>query len=758
MITIALDESGKFENIEDTKNVATFIGGVLFDDFGDKQETIRERERIEQYYKNVIGSVSDGSEDFAYPKSLHSIGNPYLDSNVVKPVKSKVKATIGEFLKSGTFNGQPVLAGKSRKGKYYVFAFLKSDQGMKDLIGNNVSFMLRDDYASNLYFHMATQTVSRLIFHNPVIHNISEVAFNIATRRSEDLDKHSERALEYKRQGFKPESATASDQDVFFRIANSDIYRTVISQEMLRAEMTNISVDSFDVKPILYHRSSGMEFLYLADSICSYLSYHLKGKSDGGWLSGIISKVNNIIGTDSALVFAYDEIDRLFERALSAYERGDVYEALSFAYCASRKESIFAGYYNNKWFKTLIKAISTGCSEAEFTLAVRKLHSSITTNTLDQDELIYILSALEIISHRMEKILDDDESRGVLYELYDTGVSAYCHIGNSNGAIAFFNRCRKFAYRVGVEDYLRTLNRVVETLLDNFEWDKARQVADDSIKYQSALLNMKNELPVYRKHNQMYSLGLSKALSQQAQVYAFYRDQKCEEVFREALSSFPRDSADYKITQSYLMHYYLDINNKERYESEATDYFGNQTSPEKRLDYILKEAFEDSPIINYKYALYVYIRGFYMFEHSKASVRLLERIYSIDETLKKAEEKEKGKKESKFTELSGHPAEIIFKYIAMVAYDHGDYERASEMIGHAENRLKYKGATIKLITAFGEVEYYDHIGDVNNRNKKLDKCVKLVNGQFPQLATELKNKGYDQKYSILSKWLVYMYH
>ena len=147
-----------------------------------------------------------------------------------------------------------------------------------------------------------------------------------------------------------------------------------------------------------------------------------------------------------------------------------------------------------------------------------------------------------------------------------------------------------------------------------------------------------------------------------------------------------------------------------------------------------------------------------MFEHSKASVRLLERIYSIDETLKKAEEKEKGKKESKFTELSGHPAEIIFKYIAMVAYDHGDYERASEMIGQAENRLKYKGSTIKLITAFGEVEYYDHIGDLNNRNKKLDKCIKLVNGQFPQLATELKNKGYDQKYSILSKWLVYMYH
>ena len=501
-----------------------------------------------------------------------------------------------------------------------------------------------------------------------------------------------------------------------------------------------------------------MEFLYLSDSICSNLAFHLKGNGADNWLSAIINRTYNIIGRDSALVFAYDEVDGLFEKAMDSYERGEIYEAVSYAYRASRMQGGFADYYNSKWFKHLLETITLNCDEASFAVAVEKLYTSITTNTLDQEQLMYTLKVLEHISRRMEKSLDDEESRGLLYRLYDTGVSAYCHIGNSSGAISYFNRCKKFAYRVGVEDYLRTLNRVVETLLDNFEWKRAKQVANESVRYQTSILKMKNELPVYQKSNQIHSLGMSKALSQQAQVYAFYRNPKCEIVFRDALSSFPRESADYRITQSYLMHYYLDIQDKDKYEAEAEEYYSRQMDPPKRLAYILEEAFEDSPIINYKYALYLFVRGLFLFEQDRLSEQFLDRLLNINETIKKAEIKKKGRKNSAFVELSGHPAEIIYKYLSLIAYDKGLYDISGELIKKSRNSLKYKGATVDLIISFGEAEYYDHVNDLQARNRCVDDCIKLIDHSFPHVADVFANTGYDDKYEELSKLLVYIYH
>ena len=46
-----------------------------------------------------------------------------------------------------------------------------------------------------------------------------------------------------------------------------------------------------------------------------------------------------------------------------------------------------------------------------------------------------------------------------------------------------------------------------------------------------------------------------------------------------------KDMADYYITLSYLLHYYLQTKEKEKYEKYAKDYFGGYEDLEEQLIY-----------------------------------------------------------------------------------------------------------------------------------------------------------------------------
>lgn len=63
---------------------------------------------------------------------------------------------------------------------------------MTRLLSQNANILAKDDYASNLYFHMADELISRLIFNNPLIDDIQEISLDIATRRSALLENNKE--------------------------------------------------------------------------------------------------------------------------------------------------------------------------------------------------------------------------------------------------------------------------------------------------------------------------------------------------------------------------------------------------------------------------------------------------------------------------------------------------------------------------------------------------------------------------------------
>ena len=178
MLIFSLDEFGDFEGLNNTnRRKPVFIAGIVYDDCNKANEEYLERKRIKAYYESIIEDVSNKDTRFEYPSALHSVDNDYEhNSGVVSKVKEKISSTIGEFIQFGTYNSKTLVDRdsnqniKPRQGKYYIFVILKSGIGMKLTdVNQDIDEFARDSYASNLYFHMASEFVTHLLFDNPFL-------------------------------------------------------------------------------------------------------------------------------------------------------------------------------------------------------------------------------------------------------------------------------------------------------------------------------------------------------------------------------------------------------------------------------------------------------------------------------------------------------------------------------------------------------------------------------------------------------------
>lgn len=760
MLTYALDEYGDFEGLKNI-NEPIFIGGLIYDDHAVDGEEILERKRVAAYYKSVIADAAQDAKNksgFSYPEALHSNGNGSRDHFVVKPVKEKIKLSLAEFVRKGTYKGSKLQYKdrngsmrdfQDRKGEYFTFVVLKSDRGMTKLLSQNANILAKDDYASNLYFHMADELISRLIFNNPLIDNIQEISLDIATRKSALLDNNSTLFKEYKEQGYKAEQA--EDGKYQFRLTNPDIYRSVIAKAIFEADQPNIKIMNFNVDSIGYHGwdSKGMEFLYMADSICSVLSFDVEGANADEWLNYIVGSVQELTGKSENLVFGYDEIDNIYAKAWSKYAEGDYYKALSIAFDAGKLDGEFAKYYKNLWFKKIEDKITDSTNVSDFNMAIRKLNETLNNNTLDQDKCFYILGVLEKLAPAMEERFHSPEAKRILYILYDIGVTACCHIGDSKGAEAYFEKCNKYAGLVSLEDYLSTRNKLVVFCCDYFETDRAEELSDENIVYQELLTDLKKDLMLPGVSDIGFE-SMGKAHSQRGQVYAFKRDERAEDEFRAALGHFKEGSANYKITQSYLLHFYLDTGNKEAYLSEAENYFDGKAKLIDQLKYIIDEGAKNDSLINMKYALYIYVRALYVFRLSELTERIWLELQNVEAKFGKKIHKKEWK-------LAGHPSEIIFKYLRLIAISRNDEELEGIYAERMANCLVYHGATEDVILKYGEIEVMNRKGEICLRDElSLELCDELATN-YAVFADMVISEDGENRFQWLKKQITFMY-
>lgn len=758
MITISLDEFGDFEGVGNEKK-PVFIAGVIFDDNSIKGEEKQERSRIESYYRMVIAEAANGDRSFNYPCSLHVAGKAHDER--VAAVKDLVRKTLGEFLQKGTYKGKPlqrvVKSGNkqttvdfpAREGRYRIFVFLKSDVGMKKLLKEKTNFLAKDDFGSNLYFHMVSEVIPRIMFHNPRIRYISEVSLNIATRASESLEKSSQRVKDYKKLGYKPEKSKEENK-VFFRLTNADTYRSVIAQEMIRSNKSSIQIKDFKVVSIGYYDNAWkQEFLYLADSICSILNYKLKGKNSGQWLEEIALRVEYLTGSKENMIFGYDEVDTIYELAWNKFEEGDYYKALSLSYDGCQLQGAFADYYKTVWFHNLEEKIMEESNVSNFTMSVRKLHETLTNNTLNQEKAMYVLEKLEKMVSAIEPKFRNPESQSVLYYLYDAAVSAYCHIGDSKQAEHYFEKCIKYANRVGIQEFINTRNKMVVFCCDNMDFRRALDIANDNLMYQNFIKNVRNDIPELKNYD-TDSVSLGKSYSQQGQVHGFLRYDDTEDIFKQALDCFEMGSADYFITESYLLHHFIDCGKKDLFEKYAAEYFGGKESWSNRLKYLVSEGFKADPLFNFKYALYVYIKALYVFYMEQLTEELWNKLSDIEEYVSKATKQENWK-------LQGHPAELNYKYLYLIAVNRKDMGAAKRFQEALRSCLVYMGDTEKVIMMFNEAECAHAAKDDKLRDEKTLQLSTFLKKQFSSCKElEISEDG-ETRYYMLDSLITYMY-
>lgn len=683
MITISLDEQGVFENNVSPAGDIVMIAGVVYDDAGDSYDVEREKSRIRKYFGTVCQKVRT-----VYPQALH-IG--HAQDNKVKAVKEEYSATLGEFLKEGTYRGQAVLSSdeKPRAGKYYVYALVKSRKGKPNLTGTDVSNLIDENIASNLYMHMVEDVLSRLLFYNNEFTDQGEVAFDLATRvykggAGENLSEHID--IGYK-------TKAVSDGKLVF-LTNADVFRTALEREMLSQKDNAINIKSLLARSINYENANaGHELLYMADAVCTCLGFNNGYGRNKPYLTKVWEKMHELSG-NNRLLFSYDKVDTGFINAWKWAVNGDIYKALSVEFDTMSLDSEAAGFYEQVWERELLKILINSADAATITMAVRKYFQSTRNNNIDQKKLIFIFERLEKIAENV--IFSNSQDKAVLYDLYDGGVSAYNHIGNPGKARECAEKCKHYMRFAGVEREIRNRNKVAISLCDSFRYKEAEELVRASYEYYKTSYEAQKK---YFGGNVLYnSVEFGIVCSQLGQIYGYMRDIRAEHVFMDALSLMEEGTADYYITESYLLHYYLQTNNREQYEIYAREYFGGNENLHNQLEYLITEgSAEKNPIISLKFALFVYLKSVVTFYLEEISDELMQKLLNIESVISDANEN--GKKQ-----IKGHPWEISYKYLAMIAFKAKNLRISADYVKKINTCMKDTGSTIEIIKLFGEVE------------------------------------------------------
>lgn len=282
---------------------------------------------------------------------------------------------------------------------------------------------------------------------------------------------------------------------------------------------------------------------------------------------------------------------------------------------------------------------------------------------------------------------------------------------------------------------------------DSFDFTRALEIADEDVGYQELLFDVRKEL-FKESSTKTYSIELGKALSQRGQVYAFMRDSNANEDFNGALKLFPKDSANYKTTQSYLLHYYLDNGLKEYYINESIDYFGENKDVSRQIDYIIQEGAKENPLINVKYSMYIMLKGLYYFRPDEITEKIWNQLVDFENRFRH-------RKKDPAWYMSGHPTELIYKYMNLISLKQNK-KRKDDYIDKMKKALPEYGKTVNAILQFGESECADAEEDFNRRDEMTLELCHFLKASFPAFK-EMMIGEEDDRWNALKNIFTFMY-
>lgn len=687
MYILAFDEYGNFESADDRTK---YVAGLLYGS-GDRRDVTTERARILSYLSLCCREIGA-----SFPGDLHQ-NREQNNWDRVGAVEKVVGETIAKFMKTGTFRGEMLTdasgsALPERTGNYDIFAIVKSNAGKPELLTFEADPIVNDSFGSNLYVHMAEDILSTLLFHNPLIGELRDVRLELASRTIPGSAVESQKRREYRELGI--------DDDRGFRAANMDTFRTMIQREMLRLGKVDQDI-SLNVKAIRYDSADpSMAFLYMADFICGFL--HSKVRStDEAKIKYAHRKALEFTGR-TPLVFGYDVVDVQFSKAWQFLEEDRYYEALDIGYDACHSANTYAFFYREHWLPCIERAIADKGDSYSLRVAVKKLESGTLSAFIDTDKLLFIFETLERCCVGANNNRRDSR---MMYKLYHSGIAAYNHVGDPANARRCFNECLKYVDAVSADEFIRTRNRLAVAYCDSFEFARAEELTRDTIAY--AELVRENRAIIFSSEGQPDILcGITQ--SQYGQILSYMRRTEAEEHFQKALYEMRDNPANASITTSYLLHHYLEMGEKDKYEALAVSYFGGHRDLLPQFGYMcLKESG-----INPKYGLYILAKAAWIFYAEELS----DEMYLVFADIEAAF----AKQGISFLYDGEHPWEIIYKYMLFFAVKRQDKEaerRYSKLLG--KPLPESEGASVEAVRKYGEIQYYAMKGNNGARVSRL---------------------------------------
>ena len=754
MLTISLDEEGKFDtgrksNKSDSKT--TMIGGILFDDCDKEGELENERKRIEAYCRSVINDVMTKNRGIfaSFPGSLHSNGN---NGNVVRLVKMKLSETLPDFIKHGTYANKCLkydnVEISPREGRYSICAVVKSTNGKQALLRSELGDFFRDGVASNLYFHMASEAVEHFVFHNPIYPQGGNFKLDIATRISSEIDDN---MLEpYIMQGLNP-AKTKGNQ---FFLTNADVFRTILTEQMMGDKKKDIQISSFMVNSIKYDpsRVEGKDsndewykeyiFLYLADIVCAFLTHDTK-KDD---VKEIYSRAETLTGGNN-LVFAYDEIDEYFKRSWRDVEAGEYCRALSELYYINNNKSCEAELYKENWIPFIEETVISKISEEKlmndmrsvFFNEVQKLRNSYMTNSLNAEEAFYVFKIFEKAAGMVK---EENKSDRLQYYLNDIGVKAYCHRGDTASVAPYFKECERNACAVDMEEYIRTRNQYATALCDSFDYEKAVRITNETVSIAKGIYDLSIKLRGNTVEDHFGKTEFAKTLSLAGQFASFMcDDESALSLFDNSFRFMKNDRINTKITESYKLHLLIQMNDKDKYMETLADYCDGASSVKGQLGMIGKMV--KSGEVSEKYALYVFLKGLYYLYETDTVGEVWDRIKDLI-------------KDIPDTRKNDHPWELIYKYFGLLSVKMGESGSVKECISMIDKVSDTKKDTlIYTISLESKAQLFRTIGDEEKADQLYKETHEILKGTYKLFDDEADTKE-DIEQRVKDK-LSYMY-
>jgi hypothetical protein len=667
MITICLDEVGQFEKRDKNK----FIGGVIYT--GEDYE--EEKARLNEFFLRECRNLG-----VRYPEDLHL---DYSSNNLAKVnlLKQEIEKGLKEYLSSSK--------------KYHLTAMFKSRKERRDY--RNISNLVDEDKASNLYEHMILGLLNNLLFANIYMDDIDNVRLEIPTRVSVLRPDETEKIKHFQKLGYQYNKNY--DGSLRFYATDNTTFRTALSLKLTDSERKiKMNFKSINVTSIKYFQGNDhLVYLYLADTVCSLIKANTKiGFPDNG-LEELREWAKNLTGGTEPYFWAYDDIDMVYNDLMDRFYRQDFIGVTAGIYEAKKHSSDYTPYYSRHWFHHMEKRIADAFSvEMAHKYSVEMDEFFSGTNTA-YEKGVFIVEQLWIMLNKNNGKISDRTR----YQVADAALRAYNHLGDLYKSKEYFAVCESLINRVDIETYLQTLNRAFEIDINCFDFEGAIEKCRYYLECLDILKSARREIAELTGSQSDYTyfmLSRGKMLSSLGQSYAFIRDSRAVDCFLEAIQEFGDDKNNNKRTLSYLMHHAVDTGDRVLFNQFSKSFFPKMDNISKQFESILEEG--DS------YSLYLFIKSIYRFYAHFADGDFLYRITTADYN-------------RKGFNTGDHPWELIYKNIGMLLLLKGKEKQGRSFMQKGAGCVKSGEITIKAINLFTGIQECFLAGDVKGLKNRI---------------------------------------